>query len=274
MWHPVCVPCWRPHSVLVPVASTLVNVVGSDRTSIHLLQRDDVASSPLSLGRLHRGIRSLGLALPASASQGTTAVVNVPGDDGEGVTGPVQGISGLPGRSRPRRGPSTGEPNEGCHHSESPVAPIIHLHRLMRFTFLCDTAVTPSAVLGRPSVLGIPCHGLSTILENELLPKVEKPSRYLGMINAVQKPQARVRLALAFPDLYDIGPRTSGCTSSTPSSTASGNRLSASTLPLRIWRPSFGSVTSRSSPSRARTASTSSTGSASHFSPSSRSRTS
>ena len=47
---------------------------------------------------------------------------------------------------------------------------------------------------------------LSTILENELLPKVEKPSRYLGSeINAVHKPQSRVRLALAFPDLYDIG---------------------------------------------------------------------
>ena len=47
---------------------------------------------------------------------------------------------------------------------------------------------------------------LSNILEAELLPKVEKPSRYLGTeVNAVHKPDARVRIALAFPDLYDLG---------------------------------------------------------------------
>ena len=47
---------------------------------------------------------------------------------------------------------------------------------------------------------------LSTILERELLPLVEKPSRYLGTeINSVRKPDARVRLVLAFPDLYDLG---------------------------------------------------------------------
>jgi len=47
---------------------------------------------------------------------------------------------------------------------------------------------------------------LSNILEAELLPHVQKPSRYLGSeINAVHKPDARVRLALAFPDLYDLG---------------------------------------------------------------------
>jgi len=39
-----------------------------------------------------------------------------------------------------------------------------------------------------------------------LLPRVEKPSRYLGTeVNAVRKPDADVRLALAFPDLYDLG---------------------------------------------------------------------
>jgi radical SAM family uncharacterized protein/radical SAM-linked protein len=47
---------------------------------------------------------------------------------------------------------------------------------------------------------------LSTILDAELLPLVEKPSRYLGgEINAVLKTDARVRLALVFPDLYDLG---------------------------------------------------------------------
>ncbi len=39
-----------------------------------------------------------------------------------------------------------------------------------------------------------------------LLARVEKPSRYLGTeVNAVRKPDARVRIALAFPDLYDLG---------------------------------------------------------------------
>ena len=47
---------------------------------------------------------------------------------------------------------------------------------------------------------------LSTVLQAELLPLVEKPSRYIGSeINAVYKPDADVRLALAFPDLYDLG---------------------------------------------------------------------
>ncbi|MCU0558830.1 MAG: TIGR03960 family B12-binding radical SAM protein [Desulfobacterales bacterium] len=42
----------------------------------------------------------------------------------------------------------------------------------------------------------------------ELLPRVEKPSRYLGTeVNATRKDPARVQLrfALAFPDLYEIG---------------------------------------------------------------------
>ena len=49
---------------------------------------------------------------------------------------------------------------------------------------------------------------LARILENEILPLVEKPSRYLGNeVNAVRKdPDAvDVRMALAFPDLYDLG---------------------------------------------------------------------
>jgi radical SAM family uncharacterized protein/radical SAM-linked protein len=47
---------------------------------------------------------------------------------------------------------------------------------------------------------------LADILDNEILPLVEKPSRYLGReLNAVFKEDPRVRLALAFPDLYDVG---------------------------------------------------------------------
>lgn len=49
---------------------------------------------------------------------------------------------------------------------------------------------------------------LVRILEQEILPTVEKPSRYLGNeVNAVIKPVASVdvRIALAFPDLYDLG---------------------------------------------------------------------
>lgn len=49
---------------------------------------------------------------------------------------------------------------------------------------------------------------LSTILDEEILPVVEKPSRYLGNeVNAVKKGRdaVDVRLALAFPDLYDLG---------------------------------------------------------------------
>ncbi len=49
---------------------------------------------------------------------------------------------------------------------------------------------------------------LSAVLDDEILPRVEKPSRYLGTeVNAVHKPleNVEVRLALAFPDLYDLG---------------------------------------------------------------------
>src|SRR5210317_1370039 len=47
---------------------------------------------------------------------------------------------------------------------------------------------------------------LSTI--QDLLPLVDKPSRYLGTeVNACKKDLSKVRLkiALAFPDLYEIG---------------------------------------------------------------------
>ncbi|MCA9494978.1 MAG: B12-binding domain-containing radical SAM protein, partial [Myxococcales bacterium] len=49
---------------------------------------------------------------------------------------------------------------------------------------------------------------LARILEEEILPLVDKPSRYLGNeVNAVHKDPAtvEVRIALAFPDLYDLG---------------------------------------------------------------------
>jgi len=49
---------------------------------------------------------------------------------------------------------------------------------------------------------------LRDILENEILPHVQKPSRYLGTeVNSVHKDdeQVDVRLALVFPDLYDLG---------------------------------------------------------------------
>jgi radical SAM family uncharacterized protein/radical SAM-linked protein len=49
---------------------------------------------------------------------------------------------------------------------------------------------------------------LDRILEERILPRVEKPSRYLGNeVNAVRKDPATVdvRMALAFPDLYDLG---------------------------------------------------------------------
>lgn len=56
-----------------------------------------------------------------------------------------------------------------------------------------------------------PRHNLRAVLEGELLARVSSPSRYLGTeLNAVG-PEAKpaeaveVRLALAFPDLYDIG---------------------------------------------------------------------
>ena len=49
---------------------------------------------------------------------------------------------------------------------------------------------------------------LADVLDAEILPRVEKPSRYLGNeVNAVRKDPATVdvRLALVFPDLYDLG---------------------------------------------------------------------
>ena len=49
---------------------------------------------------------------------------------------------------------------------------------------------------------------LSEVLDTEILPLVEKPSRYLGTeVNAVHKDadEVEVRIALAFPDLYDLG---------------------------------------------------------------------
>jgi len=49
---------------------------------------------------------------------------------------------------------------------------------------------------------------IARILEEEILPLVDKPSRYLGNeVNAVHKApeQMEVRVALAFPDLYDLG---------------------------------------------------------------------
>ena len=49
---------------------------------------------------------------------------------------------------------------------------------------------------------------LADVLEDEILPCVQKPSRYLGTeVNAVHKPLdgIDVRIALAFPDLYDLG---------------------------------------------------------------------
>jgi radical SAM family uncharacterized protein/radical SAM-linked protein len=49
---------------------------------------------------------------------------------------------------------------------------------------------------------------VTEVLESEILPRVEKPSRYLGNeLNSVHKDKAdvEVRLALVFPDLYDLG---------------------------------------------------------------------
>ena len=49
---------------------------------------------------------------------------------------------------------------------------------------------------------------LSTVLYNEILPKVEKPSRYLGTeLNTSHKNKDEVdlRVTLVFPDLYDLG---------------------------------------------------------------------
>lgn len=49
---------------------------------------------------------------------------------------------------------------------------------------------------------------LAQILDDEILVSVEKPSRYLGTeVNVTRKPadSVEVRLALAFPDVYDLG---------------------------------------------------------------------
>ena len=49
---------------------------------------------------------------------------------------------------------------------------------------------------------------LSEVLYNEIMPRVEKPSRYLGSeLNTTHKGRAEVelRMALVFPDLYDLG---------------------------------------------------------------------
>jgi radical SAM family uncharacterized protein/radical SAM-linked protein len=49
---------------------------------------------------------------------------------------------------------------------------------------------------------------LSQVLDDEILPRVDKPSRYLGTeVNSVHKDrdQVEVRMALAFPDMYDLG---------------------------------------------------------------------
>jgi radical SAM family uncharacterized protein/radical SAM-linked protein len=49
---------------------------------------------------------------------------------------------------------------------------------------------------------------LARILDQDILPFVDKPSRYLGNeVNAVRKEpgSVEVRMALAFPDLYDLG---------------------------------------------------------------------
>ena len=47
---------------------------------------------------------------------------------------------------------------------------------------------------------------VARVLDEEILSKVQKPSRYIGSeLNAVHKDEYDVRLALAFPDLYDVG---------------------------------------------------------------------
>jgi radical SAM family uncharacterized protein/radical SAM-linked protein len=49
---------------------------------------------------------------------------------------------------------------------------------------------------------------LRDVLLNEILPNVERPSRYLGTeLNAIHKnpEEVELRIALAFPDLYDLG---------------------------------------------------------------------
>ena len=44
------------------------------------------------------------------------------------------------------------------------------------------------------------------ILEEEVLPFVQKPARYIGgEINAIARPAAEVRLLLSYPDVYEVG---------------------------------------------------------------------
>src|SRR5262245_2485593 len=66
----------------------------------------------------------------------------------------------------------------------------------------------PDSPAADPRPLRESAVNLESILLDEILPRVEKPSRYLGNeINAVRK-EARpgdLRIALAFPDLYDVG---------------------------------------------------------------------
>ena len=59
--------------------------------------------------------------------------------------------------------------------------------------------------------LRAPRLNMAEILDQHLLPRVKKPSRYLGNeVNSVGRDKkdprkVRVRIALTFPDLYDIG---------------------------------------------------------------------
>ncbi|HWR20770.1 MAG TPA: B12-binding domain-containing radical SAM protein, partial [Verrucomicrobiae bacterium] len=51
-------------------------------------------------------------------------------------------------------------------------------------------------------------HSFRQVIVDEILPAVSKPSRYIGMEwNAVKKDpaNAKVKVALAFPDTYEIG---------------------------------------------------------------------
>ena len=124
--------------------------------AIDLLQRDDVSVPALYLlGDCIEVSVDLGLALPASASQrGTTAVVNVPGDDGEGVTGPeFRGIARFTRDDlAPGGNPSTGEPNEGCHQSREsrshdyPPPPTHEVHFPLRHRSDKSSAVTWTSV--------------------------------------------------------------------------------------------------------------------------------
>ena len=67
--------------------------------------------------------------------------------------------------------------------------------------------VSGSRLLSDPSTPEVTMK-LRTVLQEEILPRVEKPSRYLGTeLNAVHKDpeEVQLRIALAFPDLYDLG---------------------------------------------------------------------